>query len=146
MTTVINTTDLFSADKIETMEFEQELVDSLKEDNYDDEEISFCQFCDRFSSIGRETAFSYEAKEALYEYLTEEDECNWSYINDPIAICCDWSEHNYESTANDYYSTLNLDIDNYENEEERNQAILEGLQEYTMVIETSKKTLLIQAF
>lgn len=55
--------------------------------------INFSQFCDSFSDSYKNN-FSYEGKQALFDYLEELEESTGEEIElDPIALCCDFTEY-----------------------------------------------------
>jgi hypothetical protein len=57
------------------------------------QDVNFCQFCDAFRNMGRDTQFSYEAKRALYDYLTDlEADMGEPIELDVIALCCEYQE------------------------------------------------------
>lgn len=56
--------------------------------------ITFSQFTDAFRDMGREEQFSYEAKQALFDYLEEYEEATGEDIElDVIALCCEYTEY-----------------------------------------------------
>lgn len=56
--------------------------------------INKSQFHDAFRSMGRENQFSYEGKNALFDYLEEyEAETGAEIELDVIALCCEYSEY-----------------------------------------------------
>ena len=56
--------------------------------------ISRTDFHDAFRQAGREYQFSYEALNALYDYLVEMYESQGTtYELDVIALCCEFSEY-----------------------------------------------------
>ena len=47
-----------------------------------------------FSDMGRGTNFTYEGRNALFDYLEElEDGCDMEIELDVIGLCCEYSEH-----------------------------------------------------
>lgn len=57
------------------------------------QDVNFCQFCDAFRNMGRDSQFSYEAKRALYDYLTDlEADIGEPIELDVIALCCEYQE------------------------------------------------------
>ena len=93
--------------------------------------VSFYDFLKEFEEFGREGQFSYEGKEALYNYLNELD------IGEPIeldiiGICCDFTEYeSLEEFNHDYQLDLN-DIDD--------------INYYTIVIRIDEDRFIIQDF
>lgn len=93
--------------------------------------VSFYDFLKEFEEFGREGQFSYEGKEALYNYLNELD------IGEPIeldiiGICCDFTEYNSIEEFNDDYG---CDVE-----------CIEDIQYYTMVIPVDEERFIIQVF
>ena len=88
--------------------------------------LTFYDFCDEFTKMGRSEQFSYEAKQALYDYYEEYEP---AYDLDVIEICCDWVEESIVSVLDDY----GLDT-------------LEELQNDTYVIEIDADTILYQNY
>ena len=79
--------------------------------------LTFSDFCDEFSIMGRSTQFSHEAKRALFDWL--EDFEDGDYELDVIEICCGWSEDSIAYACDKYSCTIDelrentfvLDID-----------------------------------
>lgn len=65
--------------------------------------VSFHDFRHAFTSMGRDSQFSVDALELLYDFLTEnEDSMGEEYTLDVIALCCDFSEDTPEGIASMY--------------------------------------------
>lgn len=92
------------------------------------------KFHTAFHDCGRGDNFSYEGREALFEYLEEyEASCGMEMELDVVALCCDFSEHNsaMECIKDCGYGwEPDVDLDEEENEE----AALEYLHRRTTVI------------
>jgi hypothetical protein len=85
--------------------------------------VSKSQFIDAFKqSETRKNQFSYEALEALYQYL-EESSYGEQYELDIVAICCDWQEATWKEVAEQY----RLDLEDYETEVDKIRAVSEYL-------------------
>lgn len=70
-------------------------------------EISFCTFCDEFTTTGRQNQFSYEGKKALFEYLEKYEESTGEKIDlDVIGLCCDFTEYENLKELQDNYSDI----------------------------------------
>jgi hypothetical protein len=90
-------------------------------------------FRQAFHNRGRGEQFSYEALELIYDYLEESDP---DMELDVIAICCDFSEGDFQEVANE------LDDDEDElaeecegmDEEDTAQLIAEKLEDKTLVL------------
>jgi len=68
------------------------------------QEITKSAFRDAFRRMGREDDFSYEARNALYDYLWEMSEDSGTPMElDVIAICCEYTEvTDLEALADEY--------------------------------------------
>jgi len=78
--------------------------------------ISFCGFCDAFRDMDRNDIFSYEAKQALFDYYENYEEETGEKIElDVIAICCDWSEATEEEIRQDFNIDKDDDLLDYLN-------------------------------
>ncbi len=65
--------------------------------------ITRSMFHDSFKKAGRTNNFSYEARDALYDYFTEIEEGGEHGIElDVIAICCEYSEEKIEDALENY--------------------------------------------
>lgn len=65
--------------------------------------LSKSSFIDAFTHSSRKDQFSYEALEAIFEYMEEYSANTGEAIElDIVAICCDWSECTWEEIARDY--------------------------------------------
>ena len=64
--------------------------------------VTQSDFHDRFKAMGRESQFSYKAKNALSDWLEEYEDSTGEQVElDVIALCCDFSEMD---NLNDYNS------------------------------------------
>lgn len=95
--------------------------------------LSFYQFCDAFAKMGRQDQFSYAGKQALFDYLEEYSDAAGEDVDlDVIALCCDYSEDDYETIAENYNMDL-TDIDP-EDEDEIKEFVREYLDYRTIII------------
>ena len=66
--------------------------------------VSLNDFREAFRIAGRQTQFSRDALEALFEYLEQyEDETGDELELDPIAICCEFAEYGSAREAAEEY-------------------------------------------
>jgi len=108
--------------------------------------INFSQFCDSFHDMNRNDNFSYEGKQALFDYLEQyEEDCETEIELDIIALCVEYSELTYNDILGQY-DNFPFDKDDYEDDEERNGLIRDWLQDNTQVIEVDDDTVIIQDF
>lgn len=101
--------------------------------------INKSQFRDAFSDMGRGEQFSYDALGLLYDYLEEMDE---DFELDVIAICCDFSEDSIEDIANNY----DIDLSEFEDEDEKKETVLEYLNDHTSVVGETSSGIVYQQF
>jgi hypothetical protein len=95
--------------------------------------VSLSMFRDGFQC--RKDNFSYEGLEALFDYLTEyENDLGEDIEFDPIAICCEYSEHESVLAC---AIEQGFEPDEEEDEDEQKKSALEYLQQHTQVIEFS---------
>jgi len=105
--------------------------------------VSKYDFERAFSDCGRQDQFSYEALGLLYDFFEDLDEqCDTETELDVIAICCDFYEADIDDIASDYNITLDEDLE----EDEREETVLEYLNDNTMVVGQTSGTIVYQAF
>jgi acyl-homoserine lactone acylase PvdQ len=92
-------------------------------------------FIEAFRQSSRKDQFSYEALEAIFDYLEEYSDSTGEPVEfDIIAICCDWTEQHWESIA-EYFS---IDLEGCDDDEERIEAVRDYLEYETQCVELSK--------
>ena len=92
--------------------------------------INFSQFCDEFRSYNRDTNFTYEGKQVLFDAIEQYDEgTGLERELDIIALCCDFSEESSDEIAKNY----SIDLSECEDEEEKVKLVEEYLNENTWV-------------
>lgn len=106
--------------------------------------INLYDFRDAFRKMDRKENFSYEGLELLFSHLEAYEEGTGEEIElDVIALCCDYNEDSVEDIASNY----SIDLSEYEDDAEKKDAVMEYLNENTMVVgETSIGTILYQVF
>lgn len=94
------------------------------------------------NSGGYQDKYSFEGKEALYEYLDNlSDETGEDIDFDPIALCCEYTEYPTAWDAMEQYQPEDMPVEGEEGDDlveiqAKNEAkALEWLQERTQVIE-----------
>ena len=91
-------------------------------------------FHDAFKSMGRENQFTYEGKQALFDYLESYGEGAGEEVElDVIALCCDYAE--YKDLA-EFQAA-------YNSEEYKS---LDDIREQTEVIEVNSEAFIIRQF
>lgn len=93
-------------------------------------------FRDQFAAMGRGDQFSYEALNLLFDYL---EECDPDYDLDVISLCCDFSEDDAESIAQNY----GIECDDPDDLE---SVVEDYLQEHTLLIGKATEGFLYQVF
>jgi hypothetical protein len=92
---------------------------------------SASQFADMFKQSSRADQFSYEALEAIYEYLDDFSRNTGETIElDIVSICCEWYEMSWKEVAEQY----NVDLSDCVDDDERIKAVDEYLWEETQSI------------
>lgn len=109
--------------------------------------INKYQFRDAFKAVGRGASFSYAGLDALFDFF---EEVNPDFELDPVAIDCDFSQHESAFHCMNYYMTSDQFIDEFieamnEGDDALEEACLEYLRENTCVIEFTGG-IIIQAF
>ena len=95
--------------------------------------ITFSQFVDAFRDCGRYDQFGYNALRVLFDYLEACEEATDIQIElDVIALCCEFAVASWEEIAEDY----RIDLDGWEDDDEKEQAVLAYLNDNTMVCGT----------
>lgn len=99
--------------------------------------VTESMFKDQFKAYGRADNFSSAGLSALYAYLEELENITCEELElDVIAICCDYSEASYEEIADDF----NLDLSSCDDIDEEFDAVLDWLNDETVVIHCDGKT------
>lgn len=92
--------------------------------------VSIYDFRDAFIKV-RPDNFSYKALGHLFEYLERMEEDTGEEMElDVIAICCEFSEDTWEQIADQY----NLNLEKYESEEEKQEAVADYLSDQGVYI------------
>lgn len=99
-------------------------------------------FADAFKAI-RPDNFSYCGLGVLFDYLTEvEESCGEEFELDVIGLCCDFTEATWQSIASDY----SIEIDENENEEEQEAAVLDYLADNDVLIGQTSYSIVYRQF
>lgn len=92
-------------------------------------------FIDAFKQSSRKDQFSHEALEAIFEYLEEYSDSTGEPVElDIVAICCDWTEADWKTIAEDY----RIDLEDCDYDEERIEAVRYYLEDETQCVELSE--------
>lgn len=89
-----------------------------------------------FETMGRANQFSYDGRQALFEYLEQYEESTGSEIElDVIALCCDFSEGTVENVLKEYSldslddlrdQTTVIDVDTSDENENKHVVIFQA--------------------
>jgi len=91
-------------------------------------------FVDTFKQSSRKYQFSYDALEAIFDYLEEYSDSTGENVEfDIVAICCDWAE----MTWNEIASSYDVDLSQCVDDDERIEAVKDFLSEETQYCELS---------
>jgi len=105
--------------------------------------LSVYDFRDAFHKAGRGEQFSYEGLGILFYHLEEiEESCGEEYELDVIGLCCDFAESDWQTIAADY----SIEIDETENEEEQEAAVLDYLADQDVLIGNTKGAIVYRQF
>lgn len=95
--------------------------------------ITKYDFIDAFKQSSRKDQFSYEALEAIFDYLEEYSDSTGEPVEfDIVGICCDWTEAHWSDIAKDY----NIDLFDVE-DDDKCEAVLQYLWDNTQAVELS---------
>lgn len=76
------------------------------------QQITFSTFCDAFHRAGRNNQFSYEAKQALFDYIEElEQDTGEQQELDVIALCCEYAEIDEDDSEYSQYVGDDADLE-----------------------------------
>lgn len=93
--------------------------------------VNNSDFHNAFNRMDRGSQFSYEALNLLLNYFEIVESDTGEQIElDVIAICCDYSESDYEEVASSY----SIDLEGIETEQEKIEAVRHHLEDNTMLI------------
>ena len=78
--------------------------------------INFNDFCDAWTTYGRNSSFTYEGKQALFEWLEELEQDTGEEIElDIVALDCQFSEYESLAEIQENYNDIETMQDLYEN-------------------------------
>lgn len=110
--------------------------------------INFSQFVDAFHAYNRYDQFGYQALRVIFDYLEEYEDSTGEEVElDVIAICCDYNVNDAATIARDYSIDLShLDVEDDDYEEQCEKAVLEYLNDHTMVLGQCVDGIVYQCF
>ncbi len=108
--------------------------------------LSKSSFIDAFTHSSRKDQFSYEALEAIFDYLEDYSDSTGEPVElDIVGICCEWSESHWSDVAREYSIDLN-DFAEDEDDCNRIEAVMQYLWDNTHALELSEGIVLFQQF
>lgn len=100
-------------------------------------------FIDAFTHSSRKDQFSYEALEAIFDYLEEYSDSTGEPVElDIIAICCDWVEMTWQDIATEY----GVDLSMCDDDDERMGEVETYLYNHTAFTEVDSGRFVFQQF
>jgi hypothetical protein len=103
---------------------------------------SVYQFRDAFAQANRQTQFSYEGLEVLFDYLEElSDSIGEPYELDVIALCCDYAE----ASAADIAKAYDIDLDGTD-PDDIDEVVKAYLQDQGVFVGETSSTIIYQQF
>ena len=91
-------------------------------------------FVSAFKQSSRKDQFSYEALEAIFDYLEEYSDSTGEPVEfDIVGICCDWAEAHWSEIATEH----GIFFDDEMTEEEKQEAVSDFLCDETQFVELS---------
>jgi hypothetical protein len=106
--------------------------------------VNNTDFHSAFGYMDRLNNFTYEARNALFDYLEQlEEDTGVEYELDVIALCCEYSQDTWQNVADNY----NIDLSDIEDDEDKREVVKDYLKENTIVIDSFEDgTILYAAF
>lgn len=105
--------------------------------------VNFSDFVDAFRAYDRYDQFGYQALMVIFEHLEEIENSTGQELElDVVAICCDYATDNWENIAENY----SIDLSDFDDEEEKQEAVIEYLNENTIVLGQTDCEIVYQVF
>lgn len=105
--------------------------------------LSKSSFIDAFEQSSRKDQFSYEALEAIFDYLEEYSDSTGENVEfDIVGICCEWAEMTWQDVAMSY----GVDLSQCTDDDERMGEIESFLCDNTQFLELSSGVFVFQQF
>lgn len=98
--------------------------------------VTFSKFVDSFRAYDRYDSFGYAGLRVIFDFLEDyEDQTGEEIELDVIAICCDYNMMSFDDVAREYGIDLaHLDAEDDDYQEQCEEAILDYLNDHTMVL------------
>ena len=109
---------------------------------------TFSAFVDAFHAHDRYDQFGYKALRVIFDYLEEYEDSTGEEVElDVIAICCDYTLSDADTIARDYSIDLaHLDAEDDDYAEQCEEAVLEYLNDHTLVLGQCADGIVYQCF
>lgn len=105
--------------------------------------VNFSDFVDAFRAYDRYDQFGYQALMVIFEHLEEIENSTGQELElDVVSICCDYATDNWENIAENY----SIDLSDFDDEEEKQEAVIEYLNENTIVLGQTDCEIVYQVF
>jgi hypothetical protein len=93
--------------------------------------LDFSDFRDAFRRYDRESSYTREGLEMLFNYFESYEEDTGQEIElDVIAICCEYDENHWEDIASNY----SIDLEDCDDEDEKIDTVRQYLEDNTMLV------------
>ena len=105
--------------------------------------VNFSDFVDAFRRHDRYDSFGYDGLRIIFDYLEEYEESTGESVElDVVAICCDYNMNDVETIAQDY----SIDLSDCADDEEKQETVMDYLNENTTVLGECKDGIIYQVF
>lgn len=105
--------------------------------------VNFSDFVDAFRAYDRYDQFGYQALMVIFEHLEEIENSTGQELElDVLAICCDYATDNWEAIAENY----SIDLSGLDDEEEKQEVVIEYLNNNTIVLGQTDCEIVYQVF
>lgn len=110
--------------------------------------VTFSAFVDAFRAHNRYDSFGYDGLRVIFDYLESYEQDTGEEIElDVIAICCDYNMMSFDDIAREYRIDLShLDAEDDDYQEQCEEAILDYLNDQTMVLGQCADGIVFQCF
>jgi hypothetical protein len=105
--------------------------------------LSKSSFIDAFTHSSRKDQFSYEALEAIFDYLEDYSDSTGEPVElDIVGICCEWSEMTWQDVAMSY----GVDLSSCDDDDERIGEVESFLCDNTTVLDLGEGSFVFVQF
>ena len=105
--------------------------------------VSKYDFERAFIDCNRKDQFTYEGLGVLFDFLEEmEQDTGEEYELDVIALCCEFYESDWQEIADNY----SIDLEDCDSDEEKQAAVIDYLNDNTMVAGETSGSIVYAAF